>query len=279
MPEAVYPLAGINPANPTLGGFGYLDWNSYPGYAGDAFHPGIDFNAGGWGDADCGNEVYALADGIVVAVLDHTSSYGEHVWIAHPAYNNRHSHYCHLQQAFVSVGDTTAKGQVIGLCGKSAKGRAVWPYCHTHTEVMRAAPPNNQWDFWPLFSLGYTTPQSVDVLYENPLVFIAALANELPPAQESDEVIQISNEDLTNYFGSLGQPVNPDTALMQRAFLAYRRDENPGPALTGEYAATNSAGAPVVRQDFTARICEYNPATGWCGWVEVVAHPEALQHG
>lgn len=72
------------------------------------------------------------------------------------------------------------------------------------------------------------------------------------------------------YFEQLGVAVNTETALMQRAALAHKRDETPGPAMSGEYPFTLPDGRGVIRQDFTARICEYDPATGGTAWAEVV---------
>lgn len=75
------------------------------------------------------------------------------------------------------------------------------------------------------------------------------------------------------YFDQLGQDCNTETALMQRACLAYKRGESRGPALSGEYPATAPDGAAVTRQDFTAGKAEakrLGDGTWWTGWVEVV---------
>lgn len=90
------------------------------------------------------------------------------------------------------------------------------------------------------------------------------------PPQEAP-VVEISDEDLKAYMEQLGTPINPDTALMQRAYLAYRRGETRGPAISGEYTYLITGH---VRQRFTAGIADYDPATGGVSWAEVVAHPE-----
>lgn len=86
----------------------------------------------------------------------------------------------------------------------------------------------------------------------------------------------VSDDEIKRYLEQLGQPVNMDTAIMKRAALAYRRGETRGPALSDEYLALAPDGRAVVRQDFTAGIAEFDPASGEVAWVEVVLHPEAL---
>lgn len=77
------------------------------------------------------------------------------------------------------------------------------------------------------------------------------------------------------YFESYGVGCNMETGIMKRAALAYKRGETRGPALSGEYEALAPDGRPVIRQRFTAGICEYDPATGETHWAEVVLRPEA----
>ncbi len=186
MGEIVWPLEGLAAAQSRSallqGGFDYLDWNSYPGFAGDAFHPGMDFNVGGWGDADCGLPVYAAADGVVRYVTLHTDSYGLHVWQETPW---GWPHYCHLSECYYGEGDAVLRGQLLGRCGKSAKGRATWPYCHLHFEVKRVAPPTR--GFWPLWTLGYTSPEKVDAVYVDPGAWLQMLADLPAPGNGMTE--------------------------------------------------------------------------------------------
>jgi uncharacterized protein YvpB len=94
---------------------------------------------------------------------------------------------------------------------------------------------------------------------------------------DDDIVIRIGDEELETYLAQQGQSVNMETAIVKEACLAYRRGETRGPATSDEYVATRPDGQPVIRQNFTAGIAEYDPATGAVSWVEVVLHPEALQ--
>lgn len=75
-------------------------------------------------------------------------------------------------------------------------------------------------------------------------------------------------------------PINPDTAIVKRALEAALVGEWRGPFRSDEYpAVAYDDGEATVRQDQSAGILEYRPSTGAVNYVEVVDHPEALQHG
>ncbi|MGH2355165.1 MAG: transglycosylase SLT domain-containing protein [Chloroflexota bacterium] len=95
-------------------------------------------------------------------------------------------------------------------------------------------------------------------------------------ASEDGLLIRIGDAELKAYLEQLGQGVNLETAIAKRACLAYRRGETRGPASSGEYSAITQDGRQVIRQNFSAGIAEYDPATGEVVWVEVVLHPETL---
>jgi hypothetical protein len=98
--------------------------------------------------------------------------------------------------------------------------------------------------------------------------------------------IPVSDEELRGYFSQVlrqrdqGYQVNLETAIIKRACLAFRRGETRGPALSDEYTVSipdgNGGQRNVVRQDFTAGIAEFDPATGQVNWVEIVTHPESI---
>ena len=99
--------------------------------------------------------------------------------------------------------------------------------------------------------------------------------------------IPVTDEELRGYFSQIlrqrreGYQVNLETAIIKRACQAYRRGESRGPALSDEYTVTIPDGSGrrrnVVRQDFTAGIAEYDPATGQVNWVEVVTNSDAIR--
>jgi len=89
------------------------------------FHTGVDLSA------PLGTPVMAAADGIVVAVGHGASGYGNFVVIAHGG--GIATLYGHLLATSVSVGQTVARGQVIGLEGST--GFSTGPHLHFELRV------------------------------------------------------------------------------------------------------------------------------------------------
>jgi murein DD-endopeptidase MepM/ murein hydrolase activator NlpD len=85
-------------------------------------HQGVDV------DADQGDPIAALADGVVVWA-DERSGYGNTVIIDHG--NQFATLYAHQSQIVAKVGDTVSGGQVIGFIGST--GLSSGP--HLHFEV------------------------------------------------------------------------------------------------------------------------------------------------
>ena len=137
----MFPQIDSTEHNPTMGGFGWLEWNN----AG-CFHPGIDFNSGGGGNADCGAPVVAITDQTLVAHVVDTTGFGLHQWWRLDAgpYSGCYVHYCHLSAAtYTEIGATAKRTQPIAAVGRSGG----WDYCHLHFEVSRNQPPH--WRYWP----------------------------------------------------------------------------------------------------------------------------------
>jgi len=89
------------------------------------FHTGVDLSA------PLGTPVMAAADGVVVAVGHEASGYGNFVVIAHGG--GIATLYGHLLDTSVSVGQTVARGQVIGLEGST--GFSTGPHLHFELRV------------------------------------------------------------------------------------------------------------------------------------------------
>lgn len=89
------------------------------------FHTGVDLSA------PLGTLVMAAADGVVVAVGHGASGYGNFVVIAHGG--GIATLYGHLLDTSVSVGQTVARGQVIGLEGST--GFSTGPHLHFELRV------------------------------------------------------------------------------------------------------------------------------------------------
>lgn len=143
--------------------------------AGDVYHPGIDFNYGN-GAQDQGLPVYAIADGAVVFVdkSGYNEGWGEHVYIRHEDKGEVfYSHYAHMQNTRVTIGDVVQCGLQIGEIGKSGNP-AYSP--HLHFEIMK----NPMYDyfilrkgheFYPTKKQGWSA-EDVSDMYYHPIEFI-----------------------------------------------------------------------------------------------------------
>jgi murein DD-endopeptidase MepM/ murein hydrolase activator NlpD len=164
-----------------MGGYNFLDITA------DRFtpHPGVDLNARGAGNADCGLPVYAAVHGWVryIEVWNgRTSGSGNHIWIeiddAVPAYyppanynpleflyTSSYAHYCHLEQGSIQVklNQEVFPDTQIGRCGRTGG----WPACHLHFEIMRHAPSN--YNTWPTRQ----SKANVALHYANPFAYLA----------------------------------------------------------------------------------------------------------
>jgi hypothetical protein len=256
------PLAGVSPADPLSGGYGFCDWT------GDCPHPGVDWNAGPSCGSDEGAAVVASVAGVVVAVLpwDQVSQgEGNHAWILYDAAEAvapAWCHYDHLAGFAVAEGERVEAGQQIGWCS----GSGGWPCAHLHHELARQQP--SSWWQWPV---GWSVAQ-VQSVYFDPGWWLRATAEQAGqmgggvPMDVTPEQL----EAVKPYFEQLGVACNTQTAIYYRAALAYYRDETRGPATTGEYPATAPDGVSSVRQNFTAGVAEWRADTNAVSWVEVV---------
>ena len=96
-------------------------------YSSGAYHGAVDFGAAGVN----GMPVYAVADGYVVSVEKWTTSYGNHILIAHA--NGLYTLYAHGQAGSITVseGQNVKQGQQIMRVGST--GNSTGP--HLHFEV------------------------------------------------------------------------------------------------------------------------------------------------
>lgn len=83
------------------------------------FHNGIDI------EGDIGDDIYAAADGTVIAT-GHKGTFGKYIIIAHD--HDLVTHYYHNDKVKVMAGDQVSKGQVIALLGET--GRSVTRSLH-----------------------------------------------------------------------------------------------------------------------------------------------------
>ena len=93
----------------------------------------------------CGTEVYAAADGVVVpddkfgeGTNGWNDGYGVFVLLEHP--NGTRTRYAHLGRALVTVGEEVTQGAIVGVMGNT--GNTHGPTgCHLHFEVLGAKNP------------------------------------------------------------------------------------------------------------------------------------------
>ncbi len=108
-------------------------WSSY------YYHCGTDWNLDTGGSTDLGEDVRAIAHGVVTAAYDYGGAWGKIVTIEHtiigagdPNYEVMESQYAHLEGMYVSVGDTVSRGDLIGTVG-DADG--YYSAAHLHFEL------------------------------------------------------------------------------------------------------------------------------------------------
>jgi len=93
-------------------------------------HEAVDLNLKTGGDTDLGQPLFAIADGEVTSVHNHTSSptFGKHVHIQHDgAWGRVYSHYAHCSEILVKPGDKVREEQIIAKVGKSG---TTYAHCH-----------------------------------------------------------------------------------------------------------------------------------------------------
>lgn len=162
-------------------GYEWLEWTGY------VYHPGYDLNGPDGGDTDCGDDIYAVANGTVRYV--NTGSWGgivvEHLWQGITVY----SQYGHVSYSFVVNGQNVTKGQHIAEMGKVGTNIV---YCHLHWEIREADHPNPTygayWDSSVLSNLS-----STQAYYEDPEWWVANHGSYSTDCPESGGVILYKN--------------------------------------------------------------------------------------
>ncbi len=98
-------------------------------------HSGSDFNATSGGDSDLGDPIFAVSDGVVIAVGTYPG-WGNIVLIEHKS-AGVDSQYAHLLDYSVKVGDVVQMGQQIGRMGQGGRTRIGKPLyvSHLHFEI------------------------------------------------------------------------------------------------------------------------------------------------
>ena len=99
-------------------------------------HCGEDWNGNGGGNTDLGDDIFAVADGIVVFAQDIAAGWGMVIRILHKLDNDEkeiyvESLYGHVENVKLKQGNIVKRGQKIGTMG-NLNGRY---YAHLHLEI------------------------------------------------------------------------------------------------------------------------------------------------
>ena len=261
----MYPLDQCEDGDVLDGGYAFGQWT------GAAWHPGLDLNSGVGGNADAGLAVRSC-EPATVHFLQYwnnvTKGEGNHLWLKGD-WSGKWIHHDHLLSfaGGIGVDVRVGRGTILGFCGRTGG----WPYAHDHFEVSFDKPQS-----WWQWTKGWTKAQML-AAYQDPHIYVREMDQLALSKQQEDVVIGpdvISDEEIAAYMGTHGHPVN--FGMRDRAILAYRREENPGPAVSGEYQFFRSdLGYETTRQKFETGIFEYDPVKHQVARVQIVLlHPE-----
>lgn len=226
------PLPSVNPNDPLEGGYSFLQITA----DGITPHPGIDLNSTDTPNGDCGLPVIAALSGVILSTHtwppSHPTGEGNHVWMQvtppTPDQLPAWAHYDHLDSITCTPGQLMSPTDQIGICGRTGN----WPYCHTHFELMRHAPPTP--NFWPK---GYTK-QQVTQHYFDPLEYLAAY-NTPATAQPAPTDANPPRDPLTDLTNALRL-----ANLIKHEFEYYITDLDQRARV--DTAADNEGNPPVV---------------------------------
>src|SRR3990167_3812942 len=99
------------------------------------FHEGVDINMKGGGNIELGQPIYAITDGEVTSIHDHTTGFGKHIhYLIKGAWGERYVHDAHCQEILVNIGDQVKEGQIIAKVGNTGT-----TYAHDHHAIKKKA--------------------------------------------------------------------------------------------------------------------------------------------
>jgi murein DD-endopeptidase MepM/ murein hydrolase activator NlpD len=144
----VYPIARTETVTEAKDRDSWYDAQDF----GENDHLGEDWNANSGGNTDCGEPVYAVADGMITFAQDAGPGWGNVVIIEHQLASGEkiESLYGHMQDIMRAEGSVKKRDQ-IGTVG-NANGRYL---CHLHFEMRTADCP-----MWNEPGAGYSSEHS-----------------------------------------------------------------------------------------------------------------------
>lgn len=208
-------------------------------------HPGADFNlvGGAYGpagpDADLGEPIYAVADGVVLFSGWNQYDWGNIILIDHP-HLGVHTQYAHCQEREVVEGQLILAGQRIGTVGKGAAGFDA----HLHFEVRRRA-SNLPAAKWPGNDVAF-----IQAHYFEPLAWLRAnnardVAKDLPALDPRlQKILDRLRAEVPKATGGAVKLLRTYVPALQTRIMAapgggdaaYKSPHNVRPALAFDYA-------------------------------------------
>ena len=214
-------------------GFRYPMPNDHYGYkwltwARSVYHPAVDYNGPGGGNADCGTPVYAVANGIVRYV--NPGSWGglviEHNWRGTTIY----SQYGHVSGIRVANGQSVMKGQHVANVGRVGANT-----CHLHWEMREADHPNPTYgNYWS----GLGNINNVKNYYEDPEWWV-----DNHGAYSGGQTLACSASDLNNYLNGKSSPLSGTGATLLSAAQQYNVDPRLVVAIAGAESTFGTNGS------------------------------------
>lgn len=120
----IYPVKNYKEEWDNHAGYDYAQAVSY------GFHDGKDINDNGGGNSDLGKPLYAIANGKIVGVHEHTGqgTFGKHFFLQIDGeWGTRYVHYAHCNKILVKLNQEVKEGDQVAEVGNSG---TVYAHCH-----------------------------------------------------------------------------------------------------------------------------------------------------
>lgn len=172
-------------------GYDYADKTPY------GFHDGKDINDNGAGNSDLGKPLFAIANGTIVGIHEHTgqNNFGKHFYLQiDGAFGTRYVHYAHCNKLYIKLNQVVREGDHVSDVGNTGT-----IYAHCHFAVKKKA---NGMD-----TIATNLAQLVDA-WEDPIAFIENWIKPQDKLVSGSQILAIRNGP-----GSDGEKLDKITAL------------------------------------------------------------------
>ncbi|OFY77393.1 MAG: hypothetical protein A2281_00960 [Bacteroidetes bacterium RIFOXYA12_FULL_38_20] len=212
-------------------------------------HTGEDWNGSGGGNTDFGQPVYSISKGLIIEAKDFGAPWGKVVVIEHRYIENAEvktvfSLYAHLNEFFVSTGDTVLRRDTIATIG-NADGNF---YAHLHFEIRKSGMSQYNTDYWP--SSDGKDAKWILENYEKPSEFIKNHRNLFVPANSEDLLVVIKSEYIMHHYKAGVIEKTYEIGLSQNP-LGHKQERGDNRLPEGEYFIVEKSRGPFGG-DFSA---------------------------